>query len=255
MFTGAVTLPGLQARVFHAEGSGHANQDRWLAQPHGSDLRVAAVDGVTPWRAPYYPGGDAAQWAAATTIGALALPLDLAEALMYANTLTHDPALAPSRRQAMAAAAVADCQRAGDLVGWSGVVSGDCEIWVADSREAVPRLVLGGELLRPEAQRDWEAQLAEHSASWSADERSAAKAALLDDPSVYVCHAVGRFPAPVFDQAAGMDSVVVLASDGARMYEAVQHGVVIRDLTDWLKDVVRRPVRDDITCLIIEVWE
>jgi len=251
MFSGTLAFAGLRAEVFHAEGSEHANQDRWFVQPHGSCLRVAAIDGATPWRAPRSPGDDAAQWAASTTLGALALPLDAESALRHANKMVHDPTVAPSRRQAMAAVAVADCLPDGSRVRWSGVVAADCEIWVADSHKAAMRLVLGGDFLRPDARRAWKEKLALNNA-WSLDERLAAEADLLDDPATQIRHAVGRYEVPVFDHDAGVAGVIVLASDGAQLIEAVRHGVSVSDLGAWLQDVAATSSRDDLTCVIVE---
>jgi len=156
MFSGAVAFAGLRAEIFHAEGSGHANQDRWFASSHGSCLRVAAVDGVTPWRAPYSPGGDAAQWVDAAIIGALSLPLDAESALRHANKMVHDPNVVPSRRQAVAAVAVADCH-------------------LDRTHKAALRLVPGGDFLRADAaSRAWKETLTSNSA-WSLDERLAAE--------------------------------------------------------------------------------
>ena len=253
MFTGTVTCAGLRAEIFHAAGSEHANQDLWLAQSHGTVLRVAALDGVTPWRAPRYPGADAAQWAVATTMGALALALSPDAALRHANDLVYRPEVTPSRSRAMAAAAVADCRLVGGRVGWSAVVSADCEVWVADTRASVPRRVLGGNFIRPDIQRAWAEQTNARNAAWSLDERLAAEADLLDDPATQLRHAIGRYPAPVFDLAEGVSRVVLLATDGSRLDEAVQHGVNVSDLATWLHDVEGSPCRDDLTCLVVEV--
>lgn len=253
MLRSVVTASGLRVEVFHAAGSGHTNQDRWFVQPLEGVLRVAAIDGVTPWRSPRSPGEDAAQWAAAMTLGALALPLDPDSALRRANALVHNREVAPSRRQAMAAAAVADCRRDGARVHWSAVVAADCEIWVADSRESVLQLSCGGEFLRPEVLHSWTKELAAHGAAWTFDGRLTREAELLEDPATQVQHAVGRYPAPVFDKADGAAGVVVLASDGGRLLEAAGHGVSVAELPAWLQSVVERPPRDDLTCLIVEV--
>ena len=251
MLSGTLEFAGLRAEIFHAEGSEHANQDRWFAQPHGSCLRVAAIDGATPWRSPRSPGDDAAQWAASTTLGALALPLDAESALRHANKMVHDPNVAPSRRQAMAAVAVADCYLDGSRVHWSGVVAADCEIWVADSRKASLRLVLGGDFVRADVRRAWKETLTSNNA-WSLDERLAAEADLLDDPATQIRHAVGRYEVPVFDHDAGHAGVVVLASDAAQLIEAVRQGVSVSDLSAWLQGVAAIRSRDDLTCLIVE---
>lgn len=251
MLASTILCANLRVEVFHAEGSEHVNQDRWFAQQQGSCLRVAAIDGVMPWRTASSPGGDAAQWAAATVVGALALPLDADAALRHANRLVHCPEVAPSRRQAMAAAAVADCRQVGNSVSWSGVVAADCEIWVADSRESALRLVLGGDCIRPDVGLAWGKQLASHSI-WSLDERLAAKAELFDDPATQIRHAVGRYPIPVFDYGTGAANVIVLSSDGSRMLEAARQKVSVGDLSAWLQDVVGRSPRDDLTCVVVE---
>lgn len=251
MLASTILCADLRVEVFHDKGSEHANQDRWFVQQQDSYLRVAAIDGVTPWRTPSSPGDDAAQWAAAMTVGALALPLGADAALRHANRLIHCPEVVPSRRQAMAAAAVADCRQVGNSVSWSGVVAADCEIWVADSRESALRLVLGGDFVRPDVGLAWGKQLASHR-MWSLDERLAAEAELFDDPTTQIRHAVGRYPIPVFDYGAGAAGVIVLSSDGARMLEAERQGVSVSELSAWLQDVVDRSPRDDLTCVVVE---
>jgi hypothetical protein len=56
------------------------------------------------------------------------------------------------------------------------------------------------------------------------------EAALLEDPSTQLQHAVGRYPISVFDQAGGVGALAVLASDGGRILEAVRQGVRVSDL-------------------------
>jgi len=127
---------------------------------------------------------------------------------------------------------------------------------VADCRldrthKAALRLVLGGDFVRADVRRAWKETLTSNSA-WSLDERLAAEADLLDDPATQIRHAVGRYEVPVFDHDAGVAGVIVLASDGAQLIEAVRHGVSVSDLGAWLQDVAATSSRDDLTCVIVE---
>lgn len=220
-------------------------------QQFPSGVRAAVVDGVTPWRSPGSPGGDAAQWAAATLVSALSLPLGLQDAYVYANGVLHRPDLHPSRRQAMAAAAAADCVLNAGCVEWSALVSGDCEVWVADGFAETPRLSLGGDFVRADVRRDWVAMLEANVGAWSFDDRLRQEAEFFEDSATQVCHAVGRYSTPTFVAGRGLHAVLVVASDGACISEAVAEGVSVGDIDQWLVHVSERSVRDDLSCLIV----
>lgn len=141
-----VRLRGLVARVWQMPGTAHPNQDRWIATAYDDMLRVAAIDGVTPWQSRAWPGKDAAQAAAATVAGYLLLPLPLRDAMAAANASLHNPVVRPSRRQAMAAVAVADCRSSRAGVDANILVAADCEVWTADCNGGLT-LTAGGSSL------------------------------------------------------------------------------------------------------------
>ena len=240
---------GLRVQLWQHEGSDHPNQDRWVASGQGALLRVAAIDGVTPWQVAPTPGGDAAQYAAGTVAGALLLPVTPRAALTQANTELHRPEVTPSRRQPMAAVAVADC--AADPLGVSAqiLVAADCEVWAADLRGGLS-LAAGGEFLRPEVRHAW----VELRDRLPADaDVLAVEAQTLDAPTTQVCHAVGRYPAPVWSEAAITAEALVVATDGCRLREWAARGLpTLAALPSWLESVASRPSRDDLTCLLVE---
>jgi len=240
------TLNGIKVDLYHQPGSGHANQDRWMLQPFGEVLRVAVVDGVTPWRS-YPRAGDAAQWAAATCVKHLLLPGDLVERLTDANDDVHDPAVTPSRRQAMASVAVADLSvEDGQMVGHCAVAA-DCEVWVATHEL---QLIAGGDFLRP-AIREHIRQQRDRWWALSFDERLAEEAELLENPDTQIRHAVGRYPAPAFAVERLQAAHIVLATDGARLAEAAASGVTLEDLPEWLQGAAVQADRDDLVCAVV----
>lgn len=240
------TLNGIKVEVYHHSGSRHANQDRWMLQPFGDTLRVAVVDGVTPWRT-HQRAGDAAQWAAAVCVKHLLLPGDLLGRLVEANDDIHDPSVAPSRRQAMAAVAAVDlCIEGGQMVG-DCAVAADCEVW-----EAVDglKLIAGGDFLRPDV-RERVRQQHDRWMELSLDERKREEADLLESPDTQICHAVGRYRAPTFSVERLQAPCVVLATDGARIGEAVASGATVDDIPTWLQTSATHMDRDDLTCVVI----
>lgn len=242
------TLNRIKVDVYHHPGSGHANQDRWMLQPLGEMLRVAVVDGVTPWRSPQR-AGDAAQWAAATCVKHLLLPGDLGERLTDANDEVYDPDITPSRRQAMAAVAAADLYvEGGQLIGYCAVAA-DCEVWVATDEL---HLAAGGDFLYP-AVREQLRQRHDRWRSLSFDARLSEEAELLEDPDTQLRHAIGRYPAPTFSVERLQAAHIVLATDGARLAEAAANGATLEDLPEWLQGVAARAERDDMVCAIATV--
>ena len=249
MLQAEVCLEGLRVRVWQHRGSEHADQDRWVTALLGDRLRVAAIDGVTPWQSPAGPGGDAAQMAAAAVAGALLLPVPARDALTLANRMLHRPEVTPSRRQPMAAVAVADCLR--DVAGVDAhvVVAADCEVWAADHRGALT-LAAGGDFLRPHARAAW-CEIRDRLPP-GADLLSA-EAETLDDPSTQVRHAVGRYRDPVWSEGAITAPALVVASDGCRLLQwAEAQEPVLAALPAWLEAVASRTRRDDLTCLLVE---
>lgn len=249
MLTATIHACDLTLTAFYAQGSDHANQDRWMAQPLSTtQLRVGVIDGVTPWRSPERPG-DPAQWAAAVCLQHLSLPIDLHHALLTANAVLHQPGLTPSRRQSMAAVAGADLHRDGLGVIGDIVVAADCEAWAADDAGALS-LLAGGEFRTPETLETWASVRAEHE-PLGLDERRILEAVLLDDPGSQRCHAVGRYAVPVLDITSFAAPALVLGSDGACLAGFVAAGGRASDIDSWLQDVERRSSRDDFTCLVI----
>ena len=104
MLRATFNFEGITVEAISSTGTRTESQDRWLVQEIGDTLRVAVVDGVTPWRNPMV-GVNAGSWAAATCVKYLSLPGSITSHLDEANTALHDPSIAPSRRQSMAAVA------------------------------------------------------------------------------------------------------------------------------------------------------
>jgi hypothetical protein len=251
MFTSTSQHADMNIEVLHTANPERTSQDRWLVQPRRRQVRVAAIDGVTPWRTTAPDGTDGAVWAATVTAETLALSVDLRTAFWYSNTFLHDPATVPSRRQAMAAVAAADCQRAGNHIRWQAVVAADCEVWTSESWDDVPQLVAGGQFIQEHQLRIWNDLLAEHGQTWSFDEQLAVEAELLEHPNTQICHAVGRYRSPVFNSNAGISNILIVASDGARLGPAAQRKVAAGDIVEWVEHIGKHPVHDDITCLLV----
>jgi hypothetical protein len=251
MMRASVVTGDLLVDVWYAQGTGHPNQDRWLVQPFGQRTRLAVLDGVTPWRSVEH-SGDAGQWAAATVARHLSVGGDLRTQMNAANAELHDPALVPSRRQAMAAVAASDAGvSAAGAVSAQVVVAADCEVWVADESGTLT-LAAGGKWLTPAATRAYDA-LYQMAGDLEVDDLLRREAELLDDPGTQTCHAVGRFPVPAFVESVAVAPTLVLCSDGACLAQAVTAGTSVCDLDDWLATVTRRPHRDDLTCITARV--
>lgn len=223
-----------------------------MVQPFTGLLRVAAIDGVTPWRATECIGQDSGQWAASTVLGLLSVSMPIDEALTEANARLHQPQITPSRRQHMCAVAAADCRRQGEVVLYESVVAADCEVWVADSEHSSLVLVAGGDYLQPDVRREWDRRKRQM-AGCSFDELLLAESQMLEDPQTQVCHAVGRYARPEFRRQSGVTSIVVLASDGACLREAASAEPTAYDIEMWLASVEARPARDDFTVIRITV--
>jgi hypothetical protein len=238
--------------VFHAEGSGHANQDRWLVHPLTSGaVRVGAIDGVTPWRCEPVPSGDAGAFAASVAVSALLLDWPLPDALQYINETLHSPSISPSQRQVMTSAAVADCRRDGTTVSFYAAVAADCEVWVADSLDGPMSLAVGGDFLRADVRAAIMAKRVMHP-DWTHDERVADEAHILENPATQVRHALGRYARPVLDQASGNAPVVILATDGAHLKDASLAGIPARGLQQWCESAAgAEHPRDDLTRIVI----
>jgi hypothetical protein len=234
------------------QASGSAgSQDAKLVWPDPTvGLRVAVLDGVTPsLRCRTVVGVDGAMYAAA--IVSLALQRTGGapdECVLAANRHLHDPALARSRDQMQACVTVADLSPDGHV---EVVRAGDCEAW-ARTEEGWVTFGAGTALTA-----DVEAEWAHRNHGVSRDVRHDAEERFLGRPEAWTSTAVGRFGEPLL-QRFSADGVqeLVLASDGARLSEAV-----LDDLPAWLGDLRRwegqrsdlgraaEKVHDDVTVL------
>ena len=152
MFTATANFGDFAVQVFSAQGSEHPNQDRWLVYPSSDNaLRVAVIDGVTPWRNELVPGGDSGQFAASVVVSNLLLPLPIEEAFRRANRELFNPVLNPGARQTMAAGVAVDVSQKMGWLNCSGLVAADCEWWVSEDRSPYVHLFVGGEARTEEA--------------------------------------------------------------------------------------------------------
>jgi hypothetical protein len=237
------------------QASGSAgSQDAKLVWPDPTvGLRVAVLDGVTPsLRCRTVVGVDGAMYAAA--IVSLALQRTGGapdECVLAANRHLHDPALARSRDQMQACVTVADLSPDGHV---EVVRAGDCEAW---ARTEEGWVTFGaGTALTADVEAEW-AEWQHRNHGVSRDVRHDAEERFLGRPEAWTSTAVGRFGEPLL-QRFSADGVqeLVLASDGARLSEAV-----LDDLPAWLGDLRRweaqrsdlgraaEKVHDDVTVL------
>lgn len=250
MLRASLTLEGIRVEVFASEGSEHPCQDRWVVHPFGERVRIAAIDGSTPWHAAPAPGADAAAFAAATVAGMLLLPVPARESLLLANRALHDPAVLPARRQAMATACVVDAAIARRGLDCRGLVASDCEWWVSNG-ESDMRLLVGGEARKPSALRAARERLdAEPLPDDGVEALRQREAEDYDDPEAWHSHAVGRVAAPRFLAGEGVFERIVIASDGALLSESPR-SADSDVLQEWLASVEAREYRDDFTVLLV----
>jgi hypothetical protein len=237
------------------QASGSAgSQDAKLVWPDATvGLRVAVLDGVTPSvRCRTVAGVDGAMYAAA--IARLALQRTGGapdECVLAANRHLHDPGLARSRDQMQACVTVADLSPDGRV---EVVRAGDCEAWARTEQGWVS--FGSGSALTADVEADW-AEWQRRHAGVSRDVRHDAEERFLGRPEAWTSTAVGRFGTPRL-QRFSADGVqeLVLASDGARLSEAV-----LDDLTAWLGELrhwerqrsdlgrAAEKVHDDVTVL------
>lgn len=225
-------------------GARRHSQDASLVieRPDGR-LRVAAIDGVTPWDPDArIMGLDEATYAAQLVRAALVADAPAAECLAAVNEVLHRPGVVPSRAQRMAGVVVADVTPAGTAL---VTQAGDCVAYARVLGTAEPlvpeRAVVAARADSLDALRARRPVVAERSAwrAWLAEE-----AELLEGPESWQSAAVGRFPRPLMragETGAGWEELV-LASDGvgldaARAADAHQvavelsYGKVTQDLT------------------------
>lgn len=236
--------------VSACEGSHHCYQDSWLVWPLPPDgLRLAVIDGVTPWRARSYVGVDAATYAAGLTRVALSSRAPLGEAMRAANSALYDPGVAVSRSAAMAAVAGVDLRVLDGHLVASAAAAADCEAWVLGV-EGDWRLLAGGRGVTATARARWLSWLGDHPQA-DFDERIEAESAGLADRDAWTSTALGRFPEPLIEEAAA-DRVVslVLASDGARL-----SAEALSDLPAHLDAVMGASERDDVTVIVVRACD
>jgi hypothetical protein len=246
---------GWRIEAWEQAAGSAASQDAQLVwpDPSGDRLRVAVLDGVTPTRhCRSVVGVVGAMYAVA--VARLSLQRTgsaLEDCVLEANRHLHDSNVARSRDQAQACVTAADIFPDGRV---DVVRAGDCDAWARTAAGWVP-LGCGTSLTAPVAARwdEWQGR----NPQVSRDERHDAEEGFLGRPDAWTSTVVGRFERPVIRRFS-LDgvSVLVLASDGARLSEPV-----LDELPDWL-DGLRgwerdRPglgraaekVHDDVTVL------
>lgn len=226
------------------------SQDASAVVLRGDDLRVVVADGCTPARETLATAGvDGAAWAAGASAAIVRAHADLAAGARAANTLLHDPLVAPHRRQ-QAALVAADFAAAGRV---QLVRAADCEAWALRSgrwRRLFPR-----DQLAPAARTAYRRWLEQHPQR-TLEQLLAAEGVLLGERRTWLTAPLGRFPEPTL-QAAAVDAwdAVVLASDGARLTPRR-----LARLDEWLGELRSSERRgagrgahhDDVT--VVRVW-
>lgn len=238
--------------VFSSEGSEHPNQDRWLLLPRSDgSIRVAVIDGVTPWRNEPVPAGDSGQFSASVVQAALNLPWPIKEAFAHANRELHSPALRPLGRQAMAAAVAVDISKVLGRLDCSGMVAADCEWWATEADQPLVRFFIGGEGRTAIALAAAQERSLREPAAPDRDSQREREAEDFGSPDAFHRHAIGLCPHPKFTTGEGRFTSIVLASDGARLGEAPEVSAHPESLRAWLEYVESSPTRDDFTMLIV----
>jgi hypothetical protein len=219
---------GWRIEAWEQPSGSAASQDAKLVwpDPAGRFLRVAVLDGVTPSRrCRTVVGVDGAMYAAAIAHLALQHPeRPLEQCVLAANQALHDERLDRSRDQTQTCVTAADVFPGGRV---DVVRAGDCEAWARTDRGWA---ALGsGSALTAHTEAAWDRWQRRHpavdrSARHDAEER------LLGRAEAWTSTALGRFASPVLRRfSAHCVRELVLASDGARLSEAV-----LDDLPAWL---------------------
>jgi hypothetical protein len=246
---------GWRIEVWEQPSGSEASQDAQLVWPDRARqrLRVAVLDGVTPTRTCRSVVGVAGPMYAAA-VARLALQRSgsaLEECVLAANRHLHDSTVPRSRDQLQTCVTAADVCPDGRV---DVVRAGDCDAWARTADGWIP-LGCGTALTAPVAAR-WE-DAARRNADVSRDERHDAEETLLGRPDAWTSTALGRFERPVI-QRFSLEGVseLVLASDGARLSEAV-----LDELPTWIGALRRweldrahlagaaEKVHDDVTVL------
>lgn len=215
-------------------------EDGWIVSPRDGHVRLAVLDGVTPWRAVCPPNVNAARWAVNVAAATLGGPEPIHDAIVAANNILHDPTVSPTRRAASACVAAVDVSWNGPRLVAAGVGAGDCEVWTSDHGRWVR--VAGGDFLYPH----WRAVLDDWLASHPHADLAArieAEAAVVDDPARWRSTCLGRFAALEVEAFAVGADAVVLASDGAELCAEA-----FDDLDGWVHDRAAAAL-DDITVI------
>ena len=205
-----------------------ASQDAELLWPHpsGTFLRVAVLDGVTPSAACRTVAGvPGAMYAAAVARLALQHPQHtLTECALEANGVLHDARLGRSRDQMQTCVTAADVYPDGRI---EVLRAGDCEAWARTDDGWVE---LGcGTALTEYAEAAWSDWQHRHPGVDRAT-RHEGEERFLGHVQAWTSTALGRFATPKLERYTVHGArELVLASDGARLSEAV-----LEDLPGWL---------------------
>ncbi len=206
-----------------------ASQDAELLWPHpsGTFLRVAVLDGVTPSAACRTVAGvPGAMYAAAVARLALQHPQHtLAECAIAANDVLYEQRLGRSRDQMQTCVTAADVFPDGRI---EVLRAGDCEAW-ARTDDGWVALGCGTALTEyaEAAWSDWQRRnpAADRATRHDAEER------FLGHVQAWTATALGRFATPKLQSYSVQGArELVLASDGARLSEAV-----LEELPEWLE--------------------
>ena len=252
MLTSVTEYADFTIHLFASEGSEHPYQDRWLIHPVSNDtLRVAVIDGVTPWQTEPCFGGDSGQFAASALMSTLYLPVSLSEAFDRVNRDLHNPVLRPYARQTMAAAVALDISQQRGWLDCSGLVAADCEWWVTENGSPKMHLFVGGDARTEEAIEAARQHAKAIPVMPNRDSKRQREAEDYADNSSFHRHAVGRCENPRFGSGEGRFTSVLLASDGALLAEAPNVVADPESLWAWLSNIESRSPRDDFTALLV----
>jgi hypothetical protein len=230
-------------------GNGHApgSQDDYLIDPrHSGVLRLAVLDGVTPFERKGPAGIDQAVWAAGVTrtmVRNIGEPRQLLEDA-HAELFQEDTYL--SRHRPGTAVAVADVTISEGHLNVDAASAADCSVWVRHGEHW--KEIVGGDHLSAQARTSWEQWKREH-ADIEEEMLGLAEALLLDDEENRESPAIGRDTdlKPRSASIEGADEVVI-CTDGARL-----DPTSLNDLEAHINGFIRETDRGDVTVIRVRL--